>query len=89
MPRGGPRPGAGRPKEGYQGRDLYVSMTPNGWRRLERLLEALRGRYPYRARLLGLILLEGAEALHERVKQAQKAAKGGPVPGVPVMRARK
>lgn len=71
MARGGPRPGSGRPREGYEGRDLYVSLTPNGWRRVERALEVLRMRYPYRSRLLGLLLLEGAEVLVQRVK-AQK-----------------
>lgn len=48
-----------------------MSLTPNGWRRVERALEVLRMRYPYRSRLLGWLLLEGAEVLVQRVK-AQK-----------------
>lgn len=70
MPRGGRRPGAGRPREPYEARTLYVSLSADKWARLERDLERLwpylGPRYRYRARILGLVLLEGLEALRKR-----------------------
>lgn len=71
MPRGGPRPGAGRPREGYQGRQVYVSLTPRGWEELGRLLSAIQavdGRRP--SRLLGLVFLEGARAVYEGLRKS-------------------
>jgi hypothetical protein len=71
MPRGGPRPGAGRPKEGFVGRQIYVSLTPRGWEELGRLLSVVQsvdGRRP--SRLLGLVLLEGARAVYEGLRKS-------------------
>lgn len=71
MPRGGYRPGAGRPREGYQGKQVYVSLSPRGWEELERLVSAIQavdGRRP--SRLLGLLLLEGARAVYEGLRRS-------------------
>lgn len=71
MPRGGYRPGAGRPREGYQGKQVYVSLTPRGWEELERLVSAIRwvdGRRS--SRLMGLLLLEGARVVYEGLRRS-------------------
>ena len=72
MPRGGSRPGSGRPREGYEGRELYVALTPQGWKRLEAFLEVIgrvRGER-YRARLLGILLIRGAEVVAEGLRKS-------------------
>lgn len=78
MPRGGYRPGAGRPREGFQGRQVYVSLSPRGWEEFGRLVSAIQavdGRRP--SRLLGLLLLEGARSVYNGLKKSGRLRESG------------
>ena len=58
MARGGRRPGAGRPRQGVEGRVLWISLSPEDWQRVEEALPQVEGP---RARALGTLLVAEAE----------------------------
>ncbi len=49
-----------------------MALTPQGWKRLEALMEVIaRGRGErYRSRILGLLLLQGAEEVVRGLRQS-------------------
>ena len=59
MPRGGPRPGAGRPPEGIRTETVRISLPPEGWAKVEAFLARVPGP---QSRALGALLLLGVEA---------------------------
>ena len=71
MPRGGSRPGAGRPPEAFVGFQVYVSMTPRAAEEFAKMLSAIRAvDTRRRSRLMGLILYEGARVVYEGLKRS-------------------
>lgn len=58
MPRGGPRPGAGRPPEGIRTETVRISLPPEGWAKVEAFLARVPGP---QSRALGHLLLLGVE----------------------------
>ena len=66
MPRGGPRPGAGRPPEGVEGRTVRITLPMGNWGAVDRTLAEIAEAYEAsQARILGKLLLLGVEAYHQ------------------------
>ncbi|MFN4073755.1 MAG: hypothetical protein ACK4G4_10150 [Thermus sp.] len=63
MPRGGRRPGAGRPPEGVEGRVLRITLTPEDWARVEASIGRLEEASIPRSRIFGHLLLAGVRSL--------------------------
>ena len=59
MPRGGKRPGTGRPWEGVEGKAVWISLPEGAWAEVEAILGQIG---ESRARALGELLLLGVKA---------------------------
>ena len=63
MPRGGRRPGAGRPREGVESRTVRITLPMGDWGVVDRTLAEIAEAYEAsQARTLGKLLLLGVEA---------------------------